>query len=392
MSEPSSSASRPQPSERSKLLVWARAAGRCTFCNRLVTENENLGELVPIGELAHKVGWSATSPRGTSPLDAEQRRSPDNLLLLCRNCHKPVDDGGVVGRYTGEVLDRLKRDHEERVRLLTEISAERTALIVRVVGPVRGVNPELSHDTVLGATTAAGYFPKTLPGNYRAEYDLDFRGRSDPGTPEHFAACAQEVDSLLARINDGIRRDEVGRLAIFALARIPVLVHLGARLNDKVPTVIFQRHRVDDGNAWRWPAQPAETPDFDITRLRSGRDDGRVALLVNLSGTVLPDELPDEVATTHALYSLTPRPPSTTGPTLIDSPAALASFEACVRRFLAQVEADHGKIVKIDLFPAIPISVAITLGRVVMPHVSPSWVVYDRNEDNVFFKALEVRR
>src|SRR5437868_4327286 len=96
----STSPRRPQPSERTKLLVWSRAAGRCAFCNRLVTENEDLGEAVPIGELAHNVGWSPASPRGTSALDSEQRRSADNLLLLCRNCHRPVDDGGVVGRFT----------------------------------------------------------------------------------------------------------------------------------------------------------------------------------------------------------------------------------------------------------------------------------------------------
>jgi hypothetical protein len=357
-----------------------------------VTENEDLGEVVPIGELAHNVGWSAASPRGESSLDPEQRRAAENLLLLCRNCHKPVDDGGVVGRYTADVLDRLKREQEERIRLLTEIGADRAAVILRVVGPVRGVNPELTHDTVLGATTAAGYFPQMVRGSYRAEYDLDFRGRSDPGTPAHFVACAGEVDALLARINDGIRRDEIGRLAIFAFARIPVLIHLGACLDDKVPTVIFQRHRVDEGNAWRWPAEPGEAPDFDLTQISSGSERGRVALLVNLSGTVAPDELPDGMATSHSLYTLSPRPPSAAGPTLIDSPAALARFDRCARRFLAVIEADHGKIDEIDLFPAVPMSAAITLGRVLMPHVSPAWLVHDRNESNIFFKALEVRR
>jgi hypothetical protein len=358
----------------------------------MVTENEELGEAVPIGELAHNVGWSSASPRGSSALSTERRRAADNLLLLCRNCHKPADDGGVTGRFTVEVLDRVKREHEERIRYLTEIGADRTALILRVVGPIRSVNPELTHDTVLGATTEAGYFPKLLPGNYRAEYDLDFRGWSDPGTSAHFAACAEAIDTLMARINDGIRRNEVGRLAVFAFARIPVLVHLGARLDDKVPTLIFQRQRVDAGNAWSWPAKSSEPPTFDLSQISSGSERGRVALLVSLSGSVAADELPGDMATTHSLYGLSPRPPSMTDPMLIDSPAALASFERTVRRFLALVEAEHGKTDQIDLFPAVPLSAAITLGRVLMPHVSPAWVVHDRNENNAFFKALEVRR
>ena len=45
-----------EPSDRTKRQVWAAAAGRCTFCNALLTENENLGVTVPIGELAHNVG------------------------------------------------------------------------------------------------------------------------------------------------------------------------------------------------------------------------------------------------------------------------------------------------------------------------------------------------
>ena len=133
--------SRPEPIQRTKLLVWAAAAGRCTFCNRLVTENDDLGLEVPIGELAHNVGWSETSPRGVSEMDRDERREPENLLLLCRNCHKPTDDKGVIGSYTIERLTQFKRDHEERVRFLTEIGADRTAVALRVVGPIRDEKP-----------------------------------------------------------------------------------------------------------------------------------------------------------------------------------------------------------------------------------------------------------
>ena len=201
-----STASRPEPTQRTKLLVWAAAAGRCTFCNHLVTENDNLGLEVPIGELAHNVGWSETSPRGESELDRDERREPENLLLLCRNCHKPTDDNGVIGLYTVERLTQFKRDHEERIRFLTEIGADRTAVALRVVGPIRGVNPHLTYDAVLEATAAAGIFPQTLPGVHRAELDLDFRSFADIGTPAHFQMCANEIDTLATRLSDGIRR------------------------------------------------------------------------------------------------------------------------------------------------------------------------------------------
>lgn len=378
--------------DRTKITVWAAAAGRCTLCNRLVLENDDLGLVVPIGELAHIVGWGEDSPRGESALSDEERRAPENLLLLCRTCHKPIDDGGVSGHYTVEELAKFKRDHEQRIRLLTDIGADRTATLLRVVGPIRGVNPELTYDTVLGAATAAGYFPTLLPSSTRAEYELDLRHLADSATPDHFRACAAQVDALVQRIDTGIRLGDVMRLAVFALARIPVLIHLGARLDDKVPTLVFQRHRTDTANPWRWPEDPPAAPAFATTLVRRGTDPRAVALTVNLSGVIGPEELEASTTPAHAIYSLAPVAPLEPSPTLISSPVTLTSFDGAVRRFLVQVERDHGKPERIDLFTAIPLSAAITLGRVLMPNVSPAWAVFDRDEQGHFFKALEVKR
>lgn len=386
------SGSRLNPTEQTKIAVWAAAAGRCTFCNRLVLGNDDLGEPVPIGELAHNVGWGDASPRGKSDLTPEERRAPENLLLLCRDCHKPVDQGGVIERYTIEVLANFKQAHEQRIRELTEIGADRKAAIVRVVGPVRGASPELTYDTVLGATTAAKYFPALLPGSARAEHDLDLRQVPDFGTPSHFSTCAAFIDELVRRIDDGIRRGDITRLAVFGFARIPVLVHLGAQLDDKVSTLIFQRQRIDDSNAWRWPDGPPSPPAFETSLSIEGGDRQQVALVVNLSGTVRLEDFPADIAESHFVYILAPVTPTESDPTLISSPAALTNFDRAARRFLATVERDHGKIDHVKLFAAIPVSAAITLGRVLMPQLSPAWAVYDRNEHGRFFKALEVRR
>lgn len=386
------SASRPHISERTKQLVWASAAGRCTFCNCLVTESENLGEPVPIGELAHDVGWGEGSPRGDSDLDADQRRAAENLLLTCRNCHKPIDDGGAIGRYTIDELLRRKYEHERRIRHLTAIGADRAAHIVRLVGHVRGVAPALTRETVLTASTAAGLYPQSLPTAHWEDVDLDLRPLGDINTPAEFEACLPAIRTLAARVIDGVRREGVDRLAIFAFARIPLLVFLGAQLDDKVQTLIFQRHRVDNDNAWRWPEHPGDPVKFDMTLALAGSDTTRVALVVCLSGTVRLDELPAEVLESHFVYLLAPRPPVEPGPTLVARPETLANLETALRQFLAHVEAAHGKVPSVFLFPAIPISAAITIGRVLMPHVSPSWRVFDRDPSAQFFEALEVRR
>jgi hypothetical protein len=159
-----------------------------------------------------------------------------------------------------------------------------------------------------------------------------------------------------------------------------------------VPTLVFQRHRTDRANAWTWPAEQRPPITFDITRVRAGDSQQSVALVVNLSGSIPLEDLPERILKGHHIYQITVNPPAEHGPTLISSAADLASFEGIMRKFLASVEADHGRIDAIDLFPAVGVSAAVTIGRVLMPHVSPAWNIHDRGGDGGFFHALRVKR
>ena len=384
-------ARRPQISDSARLLVWAKSAGRCTLCNALVTENENLGEAVTIGELAHNVGWAESSPRGESNLSAEGRAACDNLLLLCRNCHKPIDANGQIGRYSVEELARFKREHEQRIEMLTGVGADRKATLIRVVGTIRGAQPELTYDTVLGALVKSGHFPDLLPNAFRAEYELDLRNITEPYSAADFATCTRQIDALVGRINEGIKLGAVSRLAVFGFARIPVLIYLGAHLDDKVATLIFQRQRTDDANAWSWP-EASDVVDFDVSLLKQGSERGNVALLLNLSGTIGIEELPTAQQESYSIYSVAPSLPMTPGPSLVISPGTLVNFDRAVREFLSVAESSHGKIARVDVFAAVPVSVAVSIGRALMPSVSPVLRVFDRDESGQFFEALEVKR
>jgi hypothetical protein len=384
-------ATRPPIPTNVQYIVWAAAAGRCTFCNNIVTDNADLGLAVPVGEIAHNVGWSPKSPRGKSELSEPDRSLPDNLLLLCRNCHKPTDEGGVIGLYTVDVLKAMKQDHEAAMRMLTSVRKGKKAVVLRIVGEIRGTKPELAFQTVLEATIRSGLFPKRLDeASYRENIELDLRSRAAAGTPAYFSECAREIDTLLKRVNDGIVQDsDVTQLAIFAFARIPLLVHLGARIDDKIRANLYQRQRSDTGEAWFWPDSPNSTPSFEINQLRGG--DGPVAVIVNMSGTVSVADLPASHANA-TVYEIKPQQPASTTPSLIDSPEALASFEKTVRKFLADIERDHTQLQSLSLFGAIPLTAAITIGRALMPDVSPTLAVYDRDDDGKFFMALEVKK
>jgi len=64
--------------------------------------------------MAHIVARSRGGPRGGDDLDPAERNKAENLVLLCCNCHKKVDDDKLT--FTAKVLRQMKSDHETRVR------------------------------------------------------------------------------------------------------------------------------------------------------------------------------------------------------------------------------------------------------------------------------------
>ncbi len=67
-----------------------------------------------IGDEAHIIAKEPTGPRGDSDLSSDDRDKYDNLILLCKNHHKLIDDQPHT--YTTEKIKEMKRKHIERIR------------------------------------------------------------------------------------------------------------------------------------------------------------------------------------------------------------------------------------------------------------------------------------
>ncbi|MFP4512470.1 MAG: HNH endonuclease signature motif containing protein [Acidimicrobiales bacterium] len=132
--------------DKTARIVWSRSGGRCAFSGcgrRLILEVDGASDVSLVGQMAHIVGKSRQGPRGHAAMSDEDRRRPDNFLLLCPEHHKLIDDH--PRRFPPEVLLRMKRDHE------TTEDVERT--------PVRAVEPENPERLLSTMLT-----PEILPG------------------------------------------------------------------------------------------------------------------------------------------------------------------------------------------------------------------------------------
>jgi hypothetical protein len=112
-------------SSKTRKILWARSGNRCAICRQeLVNQTINHDGEAIIGEECHIVAREINGPRGDSPLPIDERDKPANLILLCRNHHKEVDD--QPESFTVEFLKEIKLEHENWVR--NKLSPDRQSI------------------------------------------------------------------------------------------------------------------------------------------------------------------------------------------------------------------------------------------------------------------------
>lgn len=105
--------------DRTRKLLWGRSGNRCANCKReLVMEATELDDDAVVGDECHIIAQEPGGARYDPGFPADLVDNYDNLILLCKACHKLVDD--QPGTYTVEHLHDLKQRHIEYVRTATE--------------------------------------------------------------------------------------------------------------------------------------------------------------------------------------------------------------------------------------------------------------------------------
>nr|WP_309575261.1 HNH endonuclease [Moraxella osloensis] len=105
-------------SEKSMKILWASAAGRCSFegCNiELVQQPECNIDRHLIGEMAHIKGDKAGSLRYDPTQDDKERHGYENLILLCPTHHTMIDKKENENYYTVDLLKQMKINHENMI-------------------------------------------------------------------------------------------------------------------------------------------------------------------------------------------------------------------------------------------------------------------------------------
>jgi hypothetical protein len=378
-------------SDVDRRVLWVRAGGRCTLCNRYLLEGDLTHEEVPLGEGAHIVGAvdSAKSPRGKHPLPAEYRDAIDNIMLACSGCHTEIDQHKASRLLDVEFLRERKRQHEADIKLQTSLVRDRRTAILRMAGNIRGDVMELPRQAAAEAVIrCAQRFPYFLESYDRqgVEIDLQQLPGEQPLSPDYYRLAANAIDRAIQnRVHPGIRNGDITHISVFAIARLPLLLYLGSKLDDGSPVDVYQRHRATD--SWAWPQSSDPGTGFAISYTEGAPSAAEGVLITNLSGTTPTTDLPEHMRELP-IWTLTPA----SGPAedVFGHPAVLDRFAAAVRDYFTNLEATHKQLCTLHLIGALPLSGALVFGQILKStHLRATVITYDRTGDG-YRRALEV--
>ncbi|GAA2344121.1 HNH endonuclease [Streptomyces kunmingensis] len=114
-------------SEKTRKILWVQAGGLCAVCKaQVITSGTASDDPSVFGEEAHIVARSEGGPRAGG-LAENLINHHTNLILLCSNDHKRVDD--QPNHFTVERLRLIKSEHEAWVRSVMDADASRLRLV-----------------------------------------------------------------------------------------------------------------------------------------------------------------------------------------------------------------------------------------------------------------------
>lgn len=365
-------------SARTQSVIWARAAGHCQYagCNRaLIGDLISGSEHGKFGFIAHIVAEEPGGPRGDPIRSPALANDPANLMLLCYTHHKLIDIDDVNG-HPEEYLLAMKTAHEERMAIVTAIQEDRASHVLRY-----GARIGLNESPVSFERTRVAMLPERYPADGRS-IGIEIKGSIAHDGEDGFwahepANLRQQFEAL---VKSRISHREINHLSVFALGPIPLLIELGRLLCDIVPAEVYQLHREPAG--WKW-AQTGDHAVFDVERARHSSK--IAALKIALSATINDDRITSVVPSDAAIWSLSARDRHND---MMRYPEDLQTFRRVMRRLFDEIKATGAEA--IHVFPAVPVSTAVEIGRVWMPKADLPLIVYDETRNRGFIERLRL--
>src|SRR5262249_13849883 len=190
--------------------------------------------------------------------------------------------------------------------------------------------------------------------------------------PNYWPTHVKNLQTVFGeKVRGRMERQEIKRLAVFGLAPIPLLFELGRLISDIATADVRQLLR--DPKGWKWDPS---SPPVRYDRHRPERRSGPAALKLEISAPIVDERVRKVLGPEASIWSI-----SAAGAhnDIVRRPEDVAAFAKLFRKTLDDIKLVHGEDVTLNVFPAVPVSIAVEAGRSWQPKAHPSLAIYDQN-------------
>lgn len=232
-------------------------------------------------------------------------------------------------------------------------------LVQDILAPIglRAVSDALAPATPFGA-----------PFFIRPTYDLSWTD-----------AAMQQKQMVQSVLEKG--RDLVPRFSVFSLAPIPLAVHLGFLLSDRVEARYFQYDR--ELNTWKWPLSKRKRVDVNINV--DGLPDSpiqgevEVSISISLSSPISKADTEEVAPNSVSHISISVPDPDVMW---LRSPKQIQELARVLRQTLKAIRTNVQRCTAIHIFYAGPTAGAVLLGQVINPRMNPPVHIYQYSQQS----------
>jgi hypothetical protein len=312
------------------------------------------------------VGDSPDGPRGDPVLSPKLALDPDNLMLACDPHHRVIDRE-MVDAHSVDVLREMKQRHEERILTVTGIDEDKASHVIRYAAKI-GANESPVEKGAVKWSMIPDRYPLDDGWIDLDLVSLELRDDDPDFWPTH-------VKNLRTVFNEKVRgrmeRQDIKRLAVFGLAPIPLLFELGRLISDIATADVRQLLR--DPKGWKWDTTSAPALYEAIRPAQAG---GPVALKLEISAPIADERVTTVLGADTSIWSIAAAGAHND---IVRRPEDVAAFAKLFRKTLDDIKLAHGENVVVNIFPAVPVSIAVEAGRSWQPKAHPSLTIYDQN-------------
>jgi len=371
--------------EKVKTALWGKSAGRCQFngCNRPLYQSPITLESVNIAEAAHIYSFSKDGPRGWGPFVANKAELNEvsNLMLMCHDCHKTIDQDKHGEKYSADLLKKWKKEHEYRVWTVAGIAPSNKSHVVFYGANIGEQKSPLQYKQAVTAMFPAKYPVSSEP------LVLSMTSSLTDKDAEYWAAESKQLEAIFTQqIVPLISTGQNPHFALFSLAPMPLLIKLGCLFTDKVEAETYQPIR--EPKTWCWQTMP---DNFEFIVVEPQSKQRSPVLVLSLSAHIENSRIHEVLGNDVDIWEIK-TPQEFQHNDFIRAPEQLSLFRQTMRKVIENISAHYGLEAELNIFPAIPVSCAIELGRIRMPKASMQWRIYDQDyQTKTFSETITIQ-